>query len=276
MKPPPPVITIDSPALGMRYTIRHTATSASPMEGTTVTDGPFTTVSRELPLADRVAAKLEEAILHSGRYQPGDQLPSERLLADQFGVSRTVIREAVRSLTAKGLLEVRSGSGSRVAAVDARTVAESMSSFLRRHKTLDYGKIDEVRSVLEIQVAGLAAERATDVEVAALNDTLAAMEAASGDPRLASELDVEFHRSVARITHNELFLIMLDSIGAVLMEIRLATLPVPGRIAETVHEHRRILDGIAARDAAVARSAMRDHLAQSLRLWNDAQTNQSR
>lgn len=229
-------------------------------------DLAFTTVSRGLPLSDRVAASLQESMF-AGHFQPGDQLPSERQLAEQFGVSRTVIREAVRSLAAKGLLKVRSGSGSRVANVDARIVADSMRLFLRAQESVDYQKIHDVRSALEINIAGLVAERATDADVAELRDILAAMVETADDPRLASQFDLEFHRNLARMTYNELYPIMLDSIGEVMMEIRLVTLSAPGRTAEAVGEHGSILDAITARDPQATRSAMRDHLAQSRRLW---------
>src|SRR5438128_5519835 len=119
----------------------------------------FDQVTREPRLSDKVAEMMLETIF-SRRLQVGDRLPSERELGEQFGVSRTVIREAVRALVAKGVIEVRSGSGLRVAAVDASAVRESMSLFLRG-ATLNYEKVHEVRRLLETHIAGLAAERAT-------------------------------------------------------------------------------------------------------------------
>ena len=90
----------------------------------------FEQVAREPRLSDKVADMMLATIL-SNRLQVGDRLPSERELGEQFGVSRTVVREAVRALVAKGVIEVRSGSGLRVAAVDAAAVSESMSLYLR-------------------------------------------------------------------------------------------------------------------------------------------------
>src|SRR5205814_1558428 len=120
----------------------------------------FPRVTREPRLSDKVAHLLLETI-HAHGLQPGERLPSERELGEQFGVSRTVIREAVRALAAKGVIDVRTGSGLRVAAVDRSTVSESMSLFLRGSKTLDYPKVHEVRAMLEVEVAGLAAVRAS-------------------------------------------------------------------------------------------------------------------
>src|SRR2546422_9905311 len=110
----------------------------------------FDQVTREPRLSDKVADMMLETIL-SRRLAVGDRLPSERELGEQFGGSRTVVREAVRALVAKGVIEVRAGSGLRVAAVDASTVQESMRLFLRGG-TLDYEKVHEVRKMLEVQI----------------------------------------------------------------------------------------------------------------------------
>ena len=126
----------------------------------------FPQVARERRLSDKVADMMMETIL-SGRFQVGDRLPSERALGEQFGVSRTVVREAVRALVAKGVIEVRSGSGLRVIAVNADAVSESMNLYLRGGG-LDFGKVHEVRALLEVHLAGLAAERATDEDIARL------------------------------------------------------------------------------------------------------------
>jgi len=117
----------------------------------------FDRVGRMPRLSDTIAEQLLEAIV-AGRFREGDILPSERELGDQFGVSRTVVREAVRALVAKGVIEVRSGSGLRVAAVDAAAVSESMSLYLRG-ASVDFEKVHEVRALLEVHIAGAAAEQ---------------------------------------------------------------------------------------------------------------------
>src|SRR5215475_12594500 len=111
----------------------------------------FEQVRREPRLSDKVAEMMLETIL-SRRLAVGDRLPSERELGEQFGVSRTVVREAVRALVAKGVIEVRSGSGLRVAAVEASAVSESMSLYLRG-SSLDFEKVHEVRALLEVHIA---------------------------------------------------------------------------------------------------------------------------
>jgi GntR family transcriptional repressor for pyruvate dehydrogenase complex len=123
----------------------------------------FGQIKREPRLSDKVADMMLETIL-SKRLLVGDRLPSERELGEQFGVSRTVVREAVRALVAKGIIESRSGSGLRVTAVNASAVSESMSLYLRGGE-FDFENVHEVRTLLEIHIAGLAAERATDEDV---------------------------------------------------------------------------------------------------------------
>ncbi|HEY6759285.1 MAG TPA: FadR/GntR family transcriptional regulator [Baekduia sp.] len=226
----------------------------------------FAAIAREPRLPDKVARQLQQSIL-DGTLSPGDRLPTERELGDQFGVSRTVIREAIRSLIAKGLLEVRGGSGLRVATIDVSAVRETMGMYLRVNAEFDYGKLHEVRSVLEIEIAGLAAERATAEDLAALQRSVDDMAAALDDVEKVSALDVEFHRLIAQAAHNSLFLVMLDSIGDILLDVRRATMGIRGRPARGLEHHRAILDRIAAREPDAARQAMRAHLEDSERAW---------
>jgi GntR family transcriptional repressor for pyruvate dehydrogenase complex len=224
----------------------------------------FPRVEREPRLSDKVADLLLETIV-ARRLAPGERLPSERELGEQFGVSRTVIREAVRALAAKGVIDVRTGSGLRVAAVDSSNVSESMSLFLRGSSTLDYPKVHEVRAMLEVEVAGLAAVRATEEDVARMRETCELVETEE-DVDAASVHDVEFHRAIARATHNELHLLLLDSIGDALIEIRRRNL-AGGSRADTIASHREILDRIAAHDPDGARAAMRAHLENVEQHW---------
>jgi GntR family transcriptional regulator, transcriptional repressor for pyruvate dehydrogenase complex len=225
----------------------------------------FLPVTRDQRLSDKVADQLLVSI-QSEQLTAGSRLPSERELSEQFGVSRTVVREAVRSLAAKGVLEVRSGSGVHVTPVAASSVSEQMALFLRGRGAIDYAKINEVRMALEIRTAQIAAERATDEDIAELREHSERM-ATLDDVDAASAEDVEFHRAIARATHNELFTVMLDSIGAILLEIRHATLGLPGRIQEGVSFHERILDRIAAHDVGGAGEAMREHLEDADKAW---------
>ncbi|MBV8955047.1 MAG: FadR family transcriptional regulator [Solirubrobacterales bacterium] len=228
----------------------------------------FRPVPRNPRLADVVAEQLLSSIT-ANHLEPGHRLASERELGEQFDVSRTVIREAIRSLAAKGVLVVRPGSGVHVAAVDAASVSEQMSLFLRGRGEIEYGKINEVRAALEIRTARLAAERARDEDLAELRERCERM-AVMEDTESASVEDVEFHRAIAQATYNELFVVMLDSIGDILLEIRRVSLATPGRIAIAVEYHGKILDRITAHDVAGAGAAMEKHLEESNEAWRQA------
>ena len=224
----------------------------------------FGQVAREPRLSDKVAEMMLETIL-SRRLKVGDRLPSERELGEQFGVSRTVVREAVRALVAKGVIEVRSGSGLRVAAVDSAAVRESMSLFLRGGE-LDFENVHEVRVLLEVHLAGLAAERATTEDVERLRAAHEQMRRDAADVESASRDDLEFHRVIARATHNDLYLLLMDSIGSALIDIRRANL-ASGSTPVTLDQHEAILEAIAAHDPAAAREAMRAHLEGVAQWW---------
>lgn len=219
----------------------------------------FEELGRHRPLSDRVAEAVLDRILKR-RLPPGSRLPSERSLAEQFGVSRTVIREAIRSLAAKGVVDIRSGRGLQVSAVDAQAVRESMALFILGKGEVDYPKVHEVRTMIEVHTAGLAAERASANEIAVLAQICDRMAAGLSDAEVASREDVEFHRVIAGATHNELWLVMLDAIADSLFEIRRATFGPDGRAPQALQDHRRILSCIKRRDTAAAREAMRIHL----------------
>lgn len=238
-------------------------------------DGPvevdFPTVERGLTLSDRVTESLLQMIT-SAALKPGDRLPSERDLGARLGVSRTVVREAMRSLAAKGVLEVRTGSGAVVGRVDAKRASEALRLYVQSSQDgedghFDYGQLDEVREMLEARVARFSAMRADKTDLAALRATHREFESARDDPEVASRLDVAFHRLIAVSTHNPLYLVMLDSIEPLLLEIRRKTLSAPGRPSRAVEAHARILERILAKDAAGAEAAMIDHLEDSRAVW---------
>ena len=214
-------------------------------------------------MAERVNSALMESIA-SGKLSVGDRLPSERELCEQFGVSRTVIREAIRGLQAKGVLRVQAGRGVEVVAVPASHITEAIRLFVHGFSSdeLNAEMISEVRRTLETRMVELACERATDEDISKLQRTHRLMDLAT-DVGHASEHDVSFHRHIASATQNVLFVVLLDSVGEVLMEIRRRSLMLPGRKEQAVQEHQRVLDAIIAKDINAARAAMEDHLGTS-------------
>jgi GntR family transcriptional repressor for pyruvate dehydrogenase complex len=227
----------------------------------------FQEMSRGARLSDRVADHILQVVSSRG-LMPGDRLPSERELAGQFGVSRTVIREAIRSLVGKGIVEAHVGLGLRVTAVGVSNVQESVSLFLRGVDGFDYGQVHEVRGMVEVGVAGLAALRATPDDLSALEQSCRDLELADiNDIEAAAKADFEFHRLLARAAHNQLCLAMLDAISQPLMGIRWRQLGPGGRNQPALASHREILSLVARHDARGARAAMRSHLADVERAW---------
>ena len=221
---------------------------------------PLPPVARSARLADTVAAAIAERIL-SGVVLPGEALAPERELCHEFGVSRTVIREAIRSLSAKGMVESIGGSGVRVLAIDAGTVGESLRNLLRS-SDLDYAKVDEVRRAVEVAAAGVAAARVTPDDVSRAEAELRRMRERIDDLEQCVEADLAFHRASADATGNALFSSLLDSLGAPLVDVRRTNLGRGGiaRRRRIIAAHQRILDAVAAGDGERARAAMEEHL----------------
>jgi GntR family transcriptional repressor for pyruvate dehydrogenase complex len=226
----------------------------------------FRPVARGPRLSDQLAEQLLESILVRG-LQSGDKLPSERELGEIYGVSRTVVREAVRSLATRGIIDVRSGTGLMVAAVPASAVSDALTLYLRGSGEFDYARVNEVRALLEVHVAGLAAERGSELEVTELRAAHARMSDMLAHGQNHAEADLEFHRCIARMAQNPLYLLLLDSIGDVLLELRRETWQIRDEAERALALHAAILDRVAAHDAEGARAAMRAHLKAAVELW---------
>jgi GntR family transcriptional regulator, transcriptional repressor for pyruvate dehydrogenase complex len=224
----------------------------------------FNKVRREATLSTRVSDQIQ-ALIAKSHLQPGDRLPSERQLGDSLGVSRTVIREAVRGLSAKGLLQVSPGrGGTTVRLPSAASVSESMTLFLRAGKThMDFAKLQEVRRVLEVAIAGFAAERRTDEDLHRLHQNLRAMEAIGNNREKWAQCDVAFHRALAEATHNEIFVLMMDSINEMLIEARRLAFKVLGAPSRSIRYHGAILERVAKHEVDGARQAMQNHLTEA-------------
>lgn len=223
----------------------------------------FEAIERETTLSNRVTRQIETLIV-DGRLKPGDRLPSERELAQQLGVSRTVVREAVRALAAKGLLEVRSGSGTTVRKVTRDQVVGPLNLLLQTQGggSISFEDLHQVRSILEIEIAGLAAVQATEEDLQHLEQIMHDMETAKGTPEIFAAKDAEFHHALAHTTHNPLLVVLLDSIRDLLHDYLLLVIPRLELRQDVLPYHDQILERVAAGDEDGARQAMREHLMQ--------------
>jgi GntR family transcriptional repressor for pyruvate dehydrogenase complex len=245
-----------------------------PSEESLFTESELSRVrQREATLTTRVTNLIEKLIVEN-RLQPGDRLPSIHVLADQFGVSRTVVREAIRALVAKSLLEVRHGSGTTVREPSASSVAQSMALLLRvGHTGFDVPEVHEVRRLLEVEIAGLAAERHTAEDLAALERNVREMDeivSTTLDRDRYITNDVAFHATLARATHNRLLAVLLDSIADVMRGVRQIAFDLPGSHSHAIDYHRTIYERIECGDAGGARRAMKAHLDDSEELMREA------
>lgn len=221
--------------------------------------GIYSTLPQREKLSDQVVDQLEH-LIRSGTLEFGDRLPPERELADSFGVSRTVVREAIRSLVAKGLLDVKPGSGAVVSIPDSSLVSESMSMIIRLRAEEDlYPQIFEARRLLEVEFAGLAAQRATEENLLELEEELSKMEQECSIDE-AAEFDVDFHAGIARATQNEIYPIILDSVVDIFLEVRRLALSVQGSKEEAITYHRELVERFKSRDVTGARKTMLEHL----------------
>ncbi len=212
-------------------------------------------------LYEQIVQQIEESIV-KGDLKAGDQLPAERELAQRFGVSRTAVREAVKALREKGLVEAYSGRGTFITDGTTQAVRQSLDLMVKIGQPEGSTHLAEVRAILEPEIAALAALRIQETELATMREAVAVMDRAGHDPQAYIEADLDFHLALAEGAANPLILSLLDSIVGLLREQRLRIFRVPGGPERGQIHHKRILDAIERRDAEKAREAMRAHLTQ--------------
>ena len=212
-------------------------------------------------LYEQIVQQIEESIV-KGDLKPGDQLPAERDLAQRFGVSRTAVREAVKALREKGLVEAYSGRGTFITDGTTQAVRQSLDLMVKIGQPEGSTHLAEVRAILEPEIAMLAAIRIQEPELATMREAVAAMDRAGQNPETYIEADLDFHLALAEGAANPLILSLLDSIVALLREQRLRIFNVPGGPERGQVHHKRILEAVERRDAEKAREAMRAHLMQ--------------
>jgi GntR family transcriptional repressor for pyruvate dehydrogenase complex len=212
---------------------------------------------RKSKVYEEVAKQLERMIL--SKLRPGDKLPSERELAETLGVSRSSIRDAIRSLELVGLVEPRQGAGTVVKEISSDVLVNPLASVLR-HKLELVSELLDFRLMLEPPLAARAATHASDEEIGEMEDILRRQEAKLAREELAVEEDSEFHYSVAMASGNSVVLKVLDVLMDLLRDTRERSLQLEGRSQKSIAGHRRILAAIKRRDAEAANAAMRRHI----------------
>lgn len=205
---------------------------------------------------DGVVAEIRRQVA-AGLLGDGDRLPSVEALADQFGISRASVREALQALAALGVIEIRHGRGSFVRA--AAGDADRYATWIREQRYA-LAELCELRVAVETTAARLAAAKATADDLRAMAATLERSRCHAADLADVVVFDGRFHQEVVRAARNRLLAQALDLTQNLLAEVRYRTLSLPGEVDRALAAHQRILDAIADRDPEEAARAMRDHL----------------
>ncbi|MFZ5642630.1 MAG: FadR/GntR family transcriptional regulator [Bacillota bacterium] len=211
--------------------------------------------------SERIVSQIKN-LMYEGTIRPGDKLPPERELAEIMNVSRTSVREAIKTLSAMGLVSIKKGHGVFVSEANLGSVINRMGDALILKRD-EIDQLFEIRKVLETQAAQWAAERATYEEMQALKELVEeAKEACNSDtnPEIVTTHDTRFHNTVVEASHNNVLGMVMSGMLEALGKVRQKTMRVPGRIVQSVLDHEEIVKAIMKRDGEAARRAMYNHI----------------
>jgi GntR family transcriptional repressor for pyruvate dehydrogenase complex len=212
---------------------------------------------RKNKVFEEVAKQIQQRIID--QLKPGDVLPPERELAEMFGVSRSSVREAIRSLEVMGLVEPRRRVGTLVRELNAVSILNPLTTALLKTVSINTELLD-VRRIIEPPLARRAAMNATPAQIADLEDILRRQEERVSRGELGVEEDAAFHYSIALAANNAVMLKVVDVLMDLLRETRQRSLETEGRAIKSYQGHCRILAALKAHDGAAAEDAMRRHL----------------
>jgi GntR family transcriptional repressor for pyruvate dehydrogenase complex len=210
-------------------------------------------------LSEQVAVQIAERI-SGGKWKPGAKLPSESALCRTFGVGRSTLREALKSLAFVGLVRMRAGEGTFVAEGPSKFLKHILSQGLLTNEK-DMTDLCETRILLETELAALCAQRAGEPDLNSLQQIILRMERSllEGGKNFL-DLDLEFHMRIAEYSQNKVLGQLLSTIRGLLEEVIVKSIQIPGSLALALEQHRKILEPLRRHDVRKARAAMRDHL----------------
>lgn len=220
----------------------------------------FEPVHDNRALSEKIIAQISDALV-AGELKPGDRLPPERELAEQFGVSRTVIRDAVKTLAGRGILHVKHGAGIFVTTSEENAIGRlgALSDILPL-QGVSLRDLFEIRKVLEAEGAEWAARRRNDYHLKRLRGILKDAYRNSENIEVLSERDAQFHVAIAEASQNLVLVRVMLTLLDLLAQSRRESLSIPGRAKLSLKDHERIVEEIEAQRHEGARETMLEHL----------------
>lgn len=247
---------------------------AGPTEAVHATDAAVPAPAEETIFRPVSVGRISEIIveqirelMRQGQLKPGDRLPPERDLCERFGVSRVTVREALRMLESSGLVQIRVGArgGAFVTAPSSDRVGEGLTDMLTL-SAISAADVTEIRLILEIGIVPLVCERATEQDIADLEEICQRSEAALLSGEYSMEYSLEFHTRVARATHNPAVVMLVESFrGPIHMSLEQAREVAPEMGGLGTREHERFIEAVRRRDPDAATQIMREHLERTAR-----------
>lgn len=212
--------------------------------------------------SERIVEQIR-SLIREGKLNPGDKLPPERELAQILNVSRTSVREAIKTLATMGLLVIKKGLGVYIIETNVESILNGVTNALVV-KEDEIAQLFEVRMILETQAVTWAVERASDIEVENILSIVKTAKEQIVDntinAEIAREYDAKFHQAIIEASHNSILMIILQSLVCLLEKMREKTLSVPGRAVQSIFDHEQIAVAIANRDKKKARETMFRHI----------------
>lgn len=215
---------------------------------------------KKIRIHEEVFSQIRE-LIEAGRFKAGDQLPSERELAETFQVSRTSVREALRALETRGLIVSRTGAGNFVADLPVESLVEPLARLLIDEKRA-LADVFEMRKLIEPQIAALAAARASADDIAQLKRIVRKQAHAVSRGENGVEADAELHLAIGRATQNRALQKLVSGLMEILGRSREESLQTEKRRASSIAAHRRIIAAIEKHDKGRARGEMLRHIEQ--------------
>jgi len=216
-------------------------------------------------ITELVVQRIKE-LLERGELKAGSRLPPERELADMLHISRPSLRTALKALSVMGIIHAKPGAGTYIAESLPEVFTEPMQ-FMTLINNTSVDELFEARRIIEAGLAELAAERATEADIAALAREVAEMKATTSDPEEFLKHDVRFHQAMARAANNKLMSGVMDTVAQLLFHIRRQTITQASALEEAIEWHERIIAAMQKHDPKRAKETLSGHLRAAQSAW---------